>query len=67
MTSTERLLVTHRINAECVQIESASITAYEKRYDIDQNKFYTFVIEVRRASGAVSTIFRRFKCGPKHF
>ena len=43
------------------QIEDTRIIAYEKRHDVDKNKFYSYVIEVRRASGT-SLVFRRYKC-----
>ena len=45
-----------------LQIESVNITGFEKRHDREQGKYYVYVVEVKRADGRVSRVFRRFRC-----
>jgi hypothetical protein len=44
-----------------MQIASVRILDFEKRHDLDESKFYTFVVQVTRAGGASALVFRRFR------
>eukprot|EP00042_Codosiga_hollandica_P028871 m.154919 g.154919 ORF g.154919 m.154919 type:complete len:2024 (+) comp52902_c0_seq1:25-6096(+) len=42
------------------KVASAKVIDFERREDVEQKKFYTYVIQVQREDGLVSLVFRRY-------
>ena len=43
------------------KISKVTIAHFEKRYDADGNKFYSYALVVERVDGRVATVYRRFR------
>ncbi|EGD78235.1 phosphoinositide-3-kinase catalytic gamma polypeptide [Salpingoeca rosetta] len=42
------------------RIVSAEIVEFQKRYDLDKNKFYMYMVRVERVDGSVTFVYRRY-------